>query len=204
MNISQEKEYIYKLMREITEERRVLTNLYYDLHKRMADLNKLEETGLTDLSIEGYADLHNKMNKNLIISNQQREAMQIFAESRKEVEEQPVQEKPVEEKRIIPLEEIDRVKQLDKKSKVKVSKPKKRKRIVERKKAVIILKHILLEEGVPVEKKKLYQLFLKHLEVGQQDFTYHNFSYNLLPRVQEIDPNIQIINGNMYQYVSRG
>mgnify|MGYP001948783479 CR=1 FL=1 len=61
MDIKKEKEYIYRLMSDITDERRKLTDMYFSLRERLNELSKLEERGLTKLSVEGCVELHNNM-----------------------------------------------------------------------------------------------------------------------------------------------
>lgn len=61
LDIRKEKEYIYRLMNDITDERRKLTDMYFSLRERLNELNKLEERGLTRLSVEGCVELHNNM-----------------------------------------------------------------------------------------------------------------------------------------------
>lgn len=73
MNINEEKIYIYGMLKDITIERRKLVDMYYDLKKRLDFLNSMEEKGIQDLSIKGYADLHNQNQKEAIINNMQRE-----------------------------------------------------------------------------------------------------------------------------------
>ena len=44
MNIAQEKQYVYDMMREITIERRQLTDIYFQLKKRLEELDELDKT----------------------------------------------------------------------------------------------------------------------------------------------------------------
>lgn len=73
MNISDEKKYIYDMMRTVVEERRILTDIYFSLKERLNDLDELERKGLSDLSIKGYVDLQNERNQTQMLENTQRE-----------------------------------------------------------------------------------------------------------------------------------
>jgi len=73
MNISEEKKYIYDMMRTVVDERRTLTDIYFSLKERLNDLDELERKGLSDLSIKGYVDLQNERNQTLMLENTQRE-----------------------------------------------------------------------------------------------------------------------------------
>lgn len=73
MNITEEKRYIFEMMKDITAERRNLTEQYYGLKERLDELNKLEQRGLEDLSIKGYVDLYNKTNAEVMTTNLKRE-----------------------------------------------------------------------------------------------------------------------------------
>jgi len=73
LNISEEKKYIYDMMRTVVDERRTLTDIYFSLKERLNDLDELERKGLSDLSIKGYVDLQNERNQTLMLENTQRE-----------------------------------------------------------------------------------------------------------------------------------
>lgn len=76
--ISEEKKYLYKMMRDIVAERRKLTDTYYDLKKRLDVLTEMEEKGLESLSVQGYADSHNIEKENeRIRKNVERESLKI-------------------------------------------------------------------------------------------------------------------------------
>lgn len=56
MKISEEKEYIYSMMRDITAERRQLTEMYLNLSKRLEILNNYQEFGLDVLDSSGFSN----------------------------------------------------------------------------------------------------------------------------------------------------
>lgn len=85
MNISEEKEHIYAMMRDISDERRKLTDIYYGLKERMDHLNKIESRGIEDLSVLGYVDLYNrhmKKEKEQSFQNIQRDSQSAIQEVR--------------------------------------------------------------------------------------------------------------------------
>lgn len=67
-------------MKDITEERRKLTEMYFDLKERLDSLTKLEEKGLDELDIKGYIDLRNSTNVERVQANLQRETNRIVGE----------------------------------------------------------------------------------------------------------------------------
>lgn len=78
MNINEEKAFVYSMMKEVTEERRRLTDIYYDLKKRLDDLDRLEHRGVDELSLQGMIDLHNAKTTALAVANIQRESMRAI------------------------------------------------------------------------------------------------------------------------------
>lgn len=84
MDINQEKKYIYSIMKEVTEERRSLTEIYYRLKERLDKLHELEQRGLTNLDLKGYVDLHNELSKKNIVDNIKRESNKIVKDIEKE------------------------------------------------------------------------------------------------------------------------
>lgn len=73
MKIADEKVFIYKMMGDITEERRKLTDQYFSLKERLDTLHKLEEKGLGELSTKGFIDLFNDRETQQTIQNMNRE-----------------------------------------------------------------------------------------------------------------------------------
>ena len=100
MNIQEEKLFIYSMMKETTEERRKLTDIYYGLKERLDFLNNLEQRGIEDLSLKGYADLHNQTYKEAVINNIKRESEHQI----QKIENHHIIEES--EKSVIPKEEV--------------------------------------------------------------------------------------------------
>lgn len=73
MNIGEEKAFLYGMMKDITEERRRLTDMYFSLKERIDALHKLEEIGVGDLSTKGFIDLWNDRNVQIQMANINRE-----------------------------------------------------------------------------------------------------------------------------------
>lgn len=79
MNIAEEKVFLYGMMKDITEERRRLTDQYFSLKERLDALIKLEEKGLGELSTKGFIDLFNDRETQLTITNLNREVEHAVA-----------------------------------------------------------------------------------------------------------------------------
>lgn len=77
MNITEEKRYVYDMMRSIMEERRTLTDIYYSLKKRLDSLEEMEIKGLDELSLKGQIDLYNERQQELSLNNVKRELNHI-------------------------------------------------------------------------------------------------------------------------------
>lgn len=56
VNIAAEKIYCYEMMRDITNERRRLSEMYMSLFNRVNELNRLEEQGVSQLATTGFSD----------------------------------------------------------------------------------------------------------------------------------------------------
>lgn len=139
MNVSEEKFYIYQMLRDITKERRQLVDMYYDLKKRLDFLNSLEERGIEDLSLTGYVDLYNQTQKETAVTNIQREADYIVNKIKNEIEENEAANES-----IIPKEEIQRA----------IEKENKNKRI-SREKLNSTITTILKDAGAPIKLTEL-------------------------------------------------
>ena len=115
MNIQDEKEYLYNMMKEITQERRKLTDIYFGLKERLDFLHIQEQKGLNELSLKGYADLHNQTQKEIAVTNIKRETEYLVGkiESSNIIEEK--------EKSIIPHKEIEEEKAKVRRRKGKIS-----------------------------------------------------------------------------------
>lgn len=95
MVIDEEKRYLYEQMTLVMQERRVLTDVYFELKKRMDELNRLESRGLDELSIKGYVDLHRENTVNRPTANILRE-MKHTADKVQNVSEQTPSQRPVD------------------------------------------------------------------------------------------------------------
>jgi hypothetical protein len=181
MNISDEKEHVYSLMREITQERRKLTDIYFSLKERLDDLNKLEQRGLGELSLKGYIDLKNQHDKEIAVGN-------IERESKRAIEKIVIEDKP-KENNIIPKAEIERQKEKDS--------PSKRSSKINLDKIVGYIVSILKEHGTPMRAKDLYDEVNVRLET---ELEIKNFYSNILRRACLRSNKIQKAYRGFYQY----
>lgn len=203
MKICEEKEHIYRLMRDIVEERRILSEQYFSLKERLDELNKLESKGIEDLSINGYVDLFNKMSKQTEINNIEREAEHAISQINMVLDHKKKEMNKEENRSIIPHEEILRSKEIDNRNKIKVHKEenvedisKKKKRIstqVYRDEIVGILK----ETGRPMKANEIRQKLEDKLNV---EISATSFGTNIMYRVKKFDTNIESASFGYYQY----
>lgn len=185
MNINREKEYIYKLMKELITERRQITATYFDLKERLDELTKLEQRGLTDLNIKGYTDLHNDLSKDRAINNIKRESEHQINKISKEAEQANISSKQSNLN-----EEVD---------KHKINSPPKSNRIsLDR--IISVITQILKESGTPLSTNQLRDAVNSKLE-GEYYIGKSNFGSNIMYRInQRTDTNIEKVHRGYYQY----
>lgn len=178
MNISEEKRYVYQLMREITEERRKLTEIYFSLKERLDELNKLEEKGLDELSMQGYFDLYKQREKEIVIDNIKRETKHIISkiESNNESEKETAQ--------------IDIERRKDNVSR-------KNGRYLNVDKVIGMIASVLKEANGMMRVKEIYN---KVNEMSEVDIDVHNFRNNIMPRALYKNKNIQKVKRGYYCY----
>jgi hypothetical protein len=182
MNIDEEKEYIYSLMREITSERRKLTDIYYDLKKRLDELNSLEVRGLNELSVSGYIDLINKRDNNVVANNLRRELESVTKEPA-----------PAKEESIIPKNKIDDLKEADRRKSRRNFKKK-----LNTDKVYSEMCIVLKEAGIPLKVDEIRIRLEKRLE---QELSPTNFRNNLLQRIlKKTDTRVERASFGYYQY----
>jgi hypothetical protein len=210
MNISEEKQFIYDMMRDVSKERRQLTDIYFGLKQRLDDLNKLEMRGLEDLSIKGYADLFNDHNRRTSVDNIRRETEHLVNNINREAEvfsnPQPSQS--------IPQHEISEQRYRDSSTSIttKPSKPKNVKRSgktkvnqhnpqnkIRMKKIRKLVPEILKEEGIPMDARSVWEkLQTKDIDLGDLDI--NTFRGNNFYRVTRENENIEKVSTGFYQY----
>lgn len=189
MNISDEKTFIYSMMRDITEERRELTKIYYDLKSRLDELNRLEIRGLADTPIKGIVDLHNEKDALRVISNIKREA----EHSIKKIEQEAELKINPPEKTVIPKAEIEIEKE-------KVNKKTGRNSRISLDEYAGVIAHILKESEVPIAIKDLFDAVNERLNGA---VTRNNFNNNILPRSMKKNKNISKASRGYYQYLNK-
>lgn len=185
MNVTEEKEHIYSLMRDMTEERRKLTDMYYSLKTRLDDLNKFEQKGLEDLDLKGYVDLHNNNNRDTIVRNVERESKNVINKVNKESEE--LKEKEEHEKEPKFKKEIDNQKD-------SIKTPKKRKSIEY---YISVVSEVLKEHGAPMSLSDLHKEVNRKTEA---DVSPKNFSTNIMYRINKKSTKIERVAMGYYQY----
>lgn len=220
MNISEEKNYLYGMMKDITDERRRLSEMYMSLKTRLDQLNTLEEKGVTELSTKGFFDMFNDRETTIQITNVQREAQSaikqeiekdipmprryVDTESAMKVAEETVQQ--IEDERLnqqaaattvepnIPQEKIEELKDKD----FKNAKMKPRKQIKKRGTRVITglstkEANKLVEEILRERNEPVSNKELYDLVVqksGHKDVTLKNFTGNVLTRIFKMNEHV--------------
>lgn len=173
MNISEEKTHIYGLMKDITEERKRLTDMYYSLKERLDELNSLETRGLDELDVKGYVDLYNE-NQIVKKSENVRRELEQLTKAKKE---------PSKAK-----------KEHDQKNK-----PSSVPNYTSRETVTSAVLEILKEEGIPVKIDLLRQ---KVNEKLHHNFKASYFNYVLIKRIVEDCEKLNIPNTGFIQYLS--
>jgi hypothetical protein len=73
LNITQEKEHLYGMMRDMMDEKRQITDMMHGIRKRLDHLHNLELRGIEELDTKGYVDLYNSYSRNIATANIERE-----------------------------------------------------------------------------------------------------------------------------------
>lgn len=179
MKIQEEKQFIYEMMKNITEERRSLTDQYYGLKERLDYLCRLEEQGIEELDLKGYTELHKK-SKEQSINNIKK---QVDFISSKIEESNIIEEK---EKSVIPEEVLER-------RKTKTI----RKARVNKEKVYSAIIESLKDAGKPIKLAELHQRIEEKME---QEVGYKNLQVKLIKEAMEKYPRITKPHTGYYQY----
>lgn len=182
MKTSDEKKYIYAMMQIITEERRELTKIYYELKSRLDEIDTLERSGLEDLSILGYVDLHNSKNVKTISDNLHREVKHII----QKLEQPPKSEGKISQRAISEAKDNEALRRKNKGLPLE--------------KAAGIIADVLKEHGIPMAAKDLYEEVSKRVEQAGGYIRRANFRNNILPRARNLNKNIENVSRGFYQY----
>jgi hypothetical protein len=178
MNIDEEKIYIYKMLRDITKERRQLVEMYFDLKKRLDFLNLMEERGVEELNITGYVNLYNQTQKEIAVTNIKRETEHIIEKIENNIEEI--------ETPIIPKEEIQRVIEHENKGK-RLSKEKVQSTVIS----------ILKDAGAPL---KLSEIIKRTNFVLSSNLKSGYFSNIIIPDLLKNSNKVEKPATGFYQY----
>lgn len=190
MNVGQEKEHIYSIMRDITAERRRLTDMYFEMKKRLDSLYELEEKGLYDLDIKGYVDLRNELNREASLRNVARESENAINKINEDFDSRSSEED--EEKKSIIKKSINKERSLYKDSQDKPD-------VTSYESMKSLVRTILMENGSPMSLDELLEAMNKRIEDGA--ITKKNLSSNILYRIfKDNDEKIKRVSRGYYQY----
>ena len=210
LNISEEKQFIYDMMRDVSKERRQLTDIYYGLKQRLDDLHKLELRGLEDLSIKGYVDLHRDSSRKQSVENIKRESENIINKINKESEQL---EENDDNQSKIPQYEISEQRFRDSKS--TSSKPVRKAEIkvkeqvkdnnrgynMERSRKIRkLIPQIIKDEGIPLDARRVWDKLLERDDIDVEDIGIKNFRSNHFFRVTRDNENLVRVSKGFYQY----
>lgn len=185
MKVTEEKEYIFEMMRDISAERRKLTDIYYGLKERMDYLNSLEQQGIETLSLKGYADLHNETQKQIAVTNIKRETEHLI----KEIENDNI----IEESR--PVVEIKKQVELIRDKTARKRRGSYSKISKDKQKTTVI--NILKDAGAPL---KLQDIFDKAKLILDTDLSYASFQNNIMKELVDNNPKVNKPMKGFYQY----
>lgn len=185
MNIQEEKKFIYEMMKDITNERRKLTDIYYGLKERLDFLHIQEQKGLEDLSLSGYTNLFNETQKQIAVTNIKREADFLVEKiSNNNIEESG---KIEETQSIIREKEI-----------IKDNETKKKSRYLNTDKVISNIVMVLKDAGQPLKIKELYNRLV--IVMPDEKIDYKNFQNNIIKRAKERNNKIEMPMRGFYQY----
>ncbi len=198
MNISEEKKYVYQMMREITEERRRLTEMYFTLKERLESLDKLEQRGLEDLSIQGYLDYLKMKDQELSTQNIAREASNIAntitnSTDRINVIEERMKEQNEEKKEEVKLKEEPKFK----KEIQEESNRRRRAKYANVDKVMDEIVRILKEAGKPMSLDEMYK---ELIDSSEHYVTKNNFRNNIIRRLMQKHKKVERVTKGYYQY----
>jgi hypothetical protein len=214
LDIREEKQYIYRMMEDITAERRNLSEVYFDLKKRLDKLDELELRGLDQIGVEGYLDLYKRRDRQLSASNIRRELELL--DKRKDREESPTPPlapaatttAPVNElvsnmkKAVEKIEESEKPEEKIPKKIIEEAKRKEQDKAggnkqVDFQQATSAIRTVLKETGRPIAIPDLHK---KVEEVMDRKLDLKNFRTNILFRAVKNDDKIVRAGRGFYQY----
>ena len=192
MNISEEKRFVYEMMRTIMEERRILTDTYFSLKKRLDDLEELQKRGLDTLSLKGYLDMHNEQESLKILENTKRELTHVTEKLEKKKEHNNTAKPSV-----IPTHLIAEQKFIDnnKHIKNKPSSAESKKRLAKRAERKNRIHEMILEEmknnkNKPYNAAEMYDILLRRQEFRDFKCELKEFRGNMFFRAVNSRPEI--------------
>lgn len=203
MNVVDEKQHVYNIIRQLTEERRLIseerltiTQQIGDWKLRLDELQGMEQAGIEELRATGYVELRNRADKLREISNVAAETKKLLDDintqaehisTRGKIEEVP----PVENK--IPIK--DQEEQKDRDTRAYAGKNRGTDELLTYR---VLLTSILKAEGMPMKAEKLHE---RLQAVAEQPITHRRFINSVLYYIVEHNPKIQNVSRGYYQYV---
>lgn len=210
-NIMEERRVLSEQAREIAEDRKKLTELYFMLKDRLERLEELELKGLDNLSIKGYVEMKADYDNDTSLKNIQREIDTLTdkieklkkAESetkdRKDSPEQP-------EEKVIPKLEISEAKWRERVNKTLPTNHKKKRRKNRRDNSFIyktIYKEFKERPNKNIDASTMYEILLGYQEFRDMDIPLKEFRSNMFYRtVMANKDTIRKVEKGLYRYIS--
>ncbi|MFQ3543670.1 hypothetical protein Q7A53_06260 [Halobacillus rhizosphaerae] len=204
MNISEEKGFLFEMMKDVTKERRELTSIYYGLKTRLDQLNELEQRGIEDLSVKGYVDAYTDYERVNSIQNIQREANNLINRIEETAEKVKQGQTNTQEPKI-PKHEIAEQRYQDNKDKPTPSPKKKKKKVqVDSKKLRELISETFREnEGEAMNAGMVFDIVMEKSEYDKEDVGLKNFRGNIFSRTVKDDEMIEKESRGYYIYNPR-
>lgn len=186
MKISEEKKYLYSMMKSVTEERNKLLDIYHGLTNRLNELNKLE-LELQNVKPEVKEEVKKVKEEEIFEEDEEEDNLPLshFIDLFNKKNIEGVQIKEVDY--IIPKTEIEREK----------DKLPKRSAHVNIDRVTGIIAEVLKDFGVPMSVKDIYR---KVNDKHETKIGFANFRNNLLPRATKKNKRIDKAYRGYYQY----
>lgn len=203
MNISEEKKHIYQMMDEITKERRELTGMYFGLKQRLDNLHELEQRGLEDLDIKGYADMRNEVENHKVQQNLIREMENLVSRVEKIDIDKLEQPRPqIDEFEISEQRYRDNVKSNADKKPAKKKEDKLTTHQITKEIRHLIPK-IMKDYGKPMKSGEVYDILISDYNFSEDDIDIKNFRSNQFYRTIKERDDIEKVDKGMYQLISK-
>lgn len=203
MNISEEKRFVYEMMRTVMDERRTLTDIYFSLKKKLDDLEEIEKRGLDSLSLKGYVDMHNEREHLTMLENTRRELAHITQKLENKKDEKEISQPSVIPSHVIAEQKFrdnnkiikNKPAASERKSSRAPKRPERTKRIQE-----MVIEEMKNNKDKPFNAGEMHELLLYRQEFRDFECELKEFRGNMFFRAVNSDPDIIKAGTGKYKY----